>query len=82
MNTVNDIREELLIAATRAATAYIRDEYLSPTGIRKTKTRNVKAQESAELEAWSSALWLANGRSHNPHYWRMLIVERAKEGNS
>jgi hypothetical protein len=79
MQTVEDIREELLIAGTHAAATYLRDGFLTVTGVPKTKTRNVKAQENAEVEAWAKALWLAYDRSHTPHHWRMVLIDRAKD---
>lgn len=77
-----DVLEDLFIAGKYAAAVYLTDHTLTPHGIKKPKLKRARMQDHAALEAFSHAIWIANGRTYTQHHWHMKLIDATLEDKS
>ena len=79
MSQLQDVRDLLMWQLKRAIQAGQSDGYLSATGIPKDKRPIDRQRETAAIDMWSKAVWIANQDAWTPHYWRMKAFDEITE---
>lgn len=79
IKNLEDMQRHLMDRAVAGAIQAGSDEYMTNGGTIKKKTQKAMQLEAAILDERVHALWMAHDRQYTPFYWRVKVLEKAKE---